>query len=52
MKLAAGSTTWTVAAANMPQVEVSGLTMLSNARVLYAATHGLGGFKLDLGKVK
>ena len=52
MKLAAGSTTWTVAAANMPQVEVSGLTMLSNARVLYAATHGLGGFELDLGKVK
>jgi hypothetical protein len=50
MKLAAGSTTWTVAAAGMPMVEVAGLTIVPSARVLYAATHGLGGWELDLGK--
>ena len=52
MKLANGSTTWTVAAAGMPMVEVPGLTIVPSARVLYAATHGLGAWKLDLGKVK
>jgi hypothetical protein len=50
MRLAAGSTTWTVAAAGMPMVEVPGLTIVPSARVLYAATHGLGGWELDLGK--
>ena len=50
MKLAAGSTTWTVAAASMPMVEVAGLTIVPSARVLYAATHALGGWELDLGK--
>ena len=34
----------------MPMVEVPGLTIVPNARVLYAATHGLGGWQLDLGK--
>ena len=52
MKLANGSTTWTVAAAGMPQVEVPGLTIVPSARVLYAASHGLGAWELDLGKVK
>jgi hypothetical protein len=52
MKLADGSTTWTVAAAGMPMVEVAGLSISADARVLYAATHGLGAWKLDLGKVK
>jgi len=52
MKLAHGSTTWAVAAAGMPMVEVPGLTISSEARVLYAATHGLGAWKLDLGKLK
>jgi hypothetical protein len=52
MKLANGSTTWTVAAAGMPMVEVPGLTIVPSARVLYAATHGLGAWKLDLGKAK
>ena len=52
MALASGSTTWTVAGAGMPKVEVAGLTIVPSARVLYAATHGLGAWKLDLGKVK
>jgi hypothetical protein len=52
MKLAAGSTSWTVAAAGMPTVEVPGLTIVPSERILYAATHGLGAWKLDLGKVK
>jgi hypothetical protein len=34
----------------MPMVEVPGLTIVPSARVLYAATHGLGGWELDLGK--
>ncbi len=51
MKLAAGATTWTVAASGMPQVEVAGLTIVPKDRVLYAATHGLGAWKLNLGKV-
>jgi hypothetical protein len=48
MKLADGTTSWTVAAAGMPMVEVPGLTIVPSARVLYAATHGLGAWKLDL----
>jgi len=52
MKLASGSTTWTIAAPGMPMVETPGLTIVPSARVLYAATHGLGAWKLDLAKVK
>jgi hypothetical protein len=52
MKLVAGTTSWTLAASGMPMVEVPGLTIAPSARVLYAATHGLGGWKLDLPKVK
>jgi hypothetical protein len=48
MRLAAGATSWTVAAVGMPMVEVPGLTISSDARVLYAATHGLGGWQLNL----
>ncbi len=48
MKLAAGATSWTVAAAGMPMVEVAGLTIVPGARVLYAASHGLGAWQLDL----
>jgi hypothetical protein len=50
MKLADGATSWTVAASGMPMVEVPGLTIVPSERVLYAATHGLGAWKLDLGK--
>jgi hypothetical protein len=52
MKLPADATSWTIAAAGMPMVEVPGLTIVPGARVLYAATHGLGGWSLDLPKVK
>ena len=36
----------------MPAVEVPGLTIIPSERILYAATHGLGAWRLDLGKVK
>ena len=52
MKLASGATSWTQAAAGMPAVEVPGLTIIPSERILYAATHGLGAWRLDLGKVK
>jgi len=32
--------------------EVAGLTIVPDARVLYAATHGFGAWAMDLGKVK
>ena len=47
-RLAAGESTWTAAAPGMPRVEVAGLTMVSSARKLYAATHGLGAWLLNL----
>jgi hypothetical protein len=46
--LAAGATTWTLAAPGMPHVEVAGLTVVPGARRLYAATHGLGAWLLNL----
>jgi hypothetical protein len=48
MLLASGSATWTFAAPGMPKVEVAGLTIVPNARKLYAATHGLGAWVLGL----
>ena len=48
--LAAGGSTWVAAAGSLPPVAVYGLTIDSNARVLYAATHGRGAWKLDLSK--
>jgi hypothetical protein len=36
------------AAPGLPNVEVSGLTMRSAERKLYAATHGLGAWLLNL----
>jgi hypothetical protein len=47
--LAAGTTTWTLAAPGMPNVEVPGLTIVPSERILYAATHGLGAWRLNLG---
>jgi hypothetical protein len=52
MRLASGTTSWTVAATGMPTVEVPGLTIVPSERILYAATHGLGAWKLELGKVE
>jgi hypothetical protein len=46
MKLVNGATTWTVAGAGLPNVEVAGLTI--SQRVLYAATHGRSAWTLHL----
>jgi hypothetical protein len=51
MRLASGTTFWTMTG-GMPAVEVPGLTIVPGSRVLYAATHGLGGWVMDLGKIK
>jgi hypothetical protein len=48
MRLAAGTTSWTLAAPGMPAVEVAGLTIVPKDRVLYAASHGLSAWRLDL----
>jgi hypothetical protein len=50
MKLPFGTTVWAPAGTGLPMVEVAGLTIDSNARVLYAATHGRSGWTMDLGK--
>jgi hypothetical protein len=47
-RLQAGDTDWTLAGTGMPNVEVAGLTIVSKARKLYAATHGLGAWLLPL----
>jgi hypothetical protein len=49
LRLAAGSTTWRLAARGMPNVEIAGLTVLAKERTLFAATHGLSAWMLDLG---
>jgi hypothetical protein len=51
MRLASGATAWTTTG-GMPAVEVADLTIVPGARVLYAATHGLGAWAMDLSKVK
>ncbi|GAB3840269.1 hypothetical protein GCM10029963_08610 [Micromonospora andamanensis] len=43
-----GKKSWTNAARGMPNVEVAGLTVVPGERVLYAASHGLGAWKLTL----
>ena len=48
LRLASGSTTWRLAARGMPNVEVAGLTILSAKREVYAASHGLSAWLLDL----
>ncbi|HCT75180.1 MAG TPA: hypothetical protein DGT23_01010 [Micromonosporaceae bacterium] len=47
LRLAAGTTTWTEAATGMPNVEIAGLTIVPGERVLYAASHGLGAWRLN-----
>ena len=49
MKLPAGSNSWTMAATGMPVVEVPDLKIVPGARKLYAATHGMGIWLLNLG---
>jgi len=48
LMLARGGTSWSPAAPNMPPVAVYGLTIDSDARLLYAATHGRGIWRLKL----
>ena len=48
MRLAAGSTAWTVAGSGLPAVEVPSLTIIPGARLLYAATHGRSAWTLQL----
>ncbi len=48
LRLASGTTTWTSAAPGMPNVEVAGLTILPAQRILYAASHGLSAWRLNL----
>ncbi len=49
LRLAAGDTAFTAAAPGLPTVEVAGLTVVPGERILYAATHGLGAWRLNLG---
>ena len=48
LRRAAGERAWRLAASGMPRVEVAGLTILPEERILYAATHGLSAFRLKL----
>jgi hypothetical protein len=48
LMLPAGTTNWVLASTGMPEVEVAGLTIVPSARILYAATHGLGAWRLNL----
>ena len=43
-RLASGHTVWDIAGIGMPLVEVPHLTIVPSAHVIYAATHGLGGW--------
>jgi hypothetical protein len=48
MKLPNGGTLWVVAGSGLPMVEVAGLTLVPEARILYAATHGRSAWALTL----
>lgn len=48
IRLDSGDDSWTQAAPGMPNVEVPGLTIVPGQRKLYAATHGLGAWVLNL----
>jgi hypothetical protein len=48
MKLPNGTTTWVVAGSGLPFVEVAGLTIVSDARILYAASPGRSAWSLAL----
>ena len=49
LRLANGTTTWTNSAPGLPNVEVTSLEILPDERILYAATHGLSTWRLNLG---
>jgi hypothetical protein len=48
LRRANGSSDWVVAGTGLPMVEVAGLTIVPNARKLYAATHGRSAWQLTL----
>ncbi|MDX6510718.1 MAG: hypothetical protein QOE36_222 [Gaiellaceae bacterium] len=48
LRLENGGSSWNQAGANLPPVEVAGLTIVPSARKLYAATHGLGAWSMTL----
>ena len=48
MKLPNGAASWIAAGTGMPMVEVSGLTIVPSARIMYAATHGRSAWSMQL----
>jgi hypothetical protein len=48
LRMPTGATSWTLPASGMPNVEVAGLTIIPAERKLYAATHGLSAWLLNL----
>jgi hypothetical protein len=48
LRLPSGSSNWVAAGGGLPNVEVSGLTIVPGARKLYAATHGRSAWALTL----
>jgi hypothetical protein len=48
LRKASGSSSWTLAGSGLPNVEVAGITMDATHRLLFAATHGRGAYKLIL----
>jgi hypothetical protein len=48
MKLPSGGSVWAVAGTGLPAVEVSHLTIVPSARLLYAATHGRSAWMMNL----
>ena len=48
LRLAKGTTSWSVAGEGLPVVEVPGLTIVPGARRLYAATHGMSAWFMNL----
>jgi hypothetical protein len=48
LMLPAGTTSWVLAAPGMPNVEVAGLTIVPSQRKLFAASHGLSAWSLNL----
>ncbi len=49
LRLPLGATAWEKAAGGLPVVAVYGMSLSSSGRVLYAATHGRGVFRVTLG---
>jgi hypothetical protein len=48
LRLASGSSSWTVGGTGLPAVEVAGLTLVNGSQVLYAATHGRSVWSLKI----